>query len=176
MKKMKTVIYTVLILFILYTLYKVVLIYVLNVSSLKSSYIYHSKSIETSKDKGLYIATYRLDKNASTYSLVDTLIPTEIFIEKEKVVYPQYYFYWGKSEIGNRTTTDGTVFLELSKSGQYDISCPSSTLPNEKENIDKYRKSLYFFFETVPPEITFIIDSRNSKLQTDTLIFKKVTE
>lgn len=176
MKKMKLFLYTILVIFILYTFYKIVLIYVLNLSSLKSSYIYHSKSIETSKSKDLYIATYRLDKTVSAYSLIDTFIPTEIFIEKEKVIYPQYYFYWGKSEIGNRTTTNGAVFLELSKSGKYDISCPSSNLPNEKENIDKYRKNLYFFFDTVPSEITFILDSREPKPQTDTLIFKKVME
>ncbi|MBS1927428.1 MAG: hypothetical protein IT212_10520 [Bacteroidia bacterium] len=174
MRKVKPVIYTILVAFILYTLYKVVLIYVLNVLSLKSSYIYHSKSIEISKGKGLYIATYRLDKSA--YKIIDTLIPKVIFVEKEKVIYPQYYFYWGKSEIGNRVTTDGTVFLELAKSGKYYISCPSSTLPNEKENIDNYRKNLYFFFEEVPSEITFIIDSIEPKPQTDTLTFKKVME
>jgi len=140
---------------------------------LKSSYIYHSKSIEISKDKGLYIATYQLDKTASTYNLVDTLLPTEIFIEKEKIIYPKYYFYWGKSEFGDRTTINGDVFLELSKAGKYDICSPSSTLPNEVENIDKYRKNLYFFFKAVPLEIVFIIKSRNLNSQTDTLIFKR---
>lgn len=173
MKKMKAAIYTIIIIFILYTLYKVVLIYILNVSSLKSSYIYHSKSIEISKSKGLYVATYQFDKMSSSYILMDTLIPKDIYIEREKVIYPQYYFYWGKSEFGNRTTTDGSVFLGLSKSGKYYISCPSSTLPNEKENIDRYRKDIYFFFETVPSEIIFTIYSGEFKSKADTLVFKK---
>ena len=171
MKTRKTVIYAFLAIFILYTLYKIVMIYVLNVSSLKSSYIYHSNSIETSKSKGLYIATYQLDKTVSSYRLADTLMPTEIFIEKEKVIYPQYYFYWGKSETGDRYTVNGTIFSQLSKASKYDISSPLSTLPNEKQNMD--RGNLFFFFATVPSEIIFIIYSRDPKPQTDTLIFKK---
>lgn len=142
---MKTLLYSLLVIFVLYTIYKIVLIYVLNVSSIKSNYIYHSRSIETSKTEGLYVATYHLDKNLSIYNLKDSLLPIQLFIEKEKVVYPQFYFYCGKSEIRERNAMDASGFLKLTESGSYDITCPVSTLPNQSENIDKYRKRLHFF-------------------------------
>jgi hypothetical protein len=174
MKKIRLFIYIILVVFILYTLYKILLIYVLNISSLQTSYIYHSKSIDVSKRKDLYIASYRLAKTTNTNYFIEALLPEEIFIEKEKIIYPQYYFYWGKSEIGSRTTMNANLFLNLSKSGEYDIRSPSSTLPNEKDNIDKYRRDLYYFFKDSPTEIIFIIENRESKLQIDTIIFKKV--
>jgi hypothetical protein len=174
MKIKKTIVITLFGVFVLFTIYKVVLIYVLNVTSLKSSYIYHSKSVEISKKKGLYVDSYILSKTLSNAMSRDYLVPTELFIEKEKVIYPQYYFYWGKSEIGDRYSMNGNPFLKLSEVGNYDIYCPSSTLPTEKENIDKYRESINFFFKTQLPEIVFIIVNCENRNKADTLVYRKL--
>jgi len=167
--KMKVVVYTVLSLFILYTLFKVVLIYVLNVTSLKSSYIYHSKSDEVSKAKGLYAGNYTLKQQIGNNVNTD-LIPKNLFIEKEKIIYPNYYFYFGKSEMGDRFTINGTIFSQSAKDGEYHITCSSSTL---SDKIKTTRQSnLFFFFEKIPPEIYFTIEGHVPKTSVDTLIYK----
>lgn len=165
---MKVVIYTVLSLFILYTLYKVVLIYVLNVTSLKSSYIYHSKSSEISKQKGLYVGNYTLKQQIGS-NVNPELLPKNLFIEKEKVIYPNYYFYFGKSEMGNRYTINGTIFSQLAKDKEYHIVCSTSTQPKEVTNTGQ--SNLFFFFENIPPEIYFTIQGHVPKTSTDTLIY-----
>lgn len=173
-KKNKLIFYVGLTAFTSYTLYKIVLIYVLNISSLETHYIYHSKSVVSSKDQNLFIAKYRLDRSLSEFNLVDSLVPKELFIEKEKIIYPQYYFYFGKSIIGNRYCIDGSSFLRLAQSGQFDIFCPQSTLPFESENIDNYRQNIYFFFKTTLAEITFIVSNAKEKNTVDTLVFKRM--
>ncbi len=162
--------------FIFYSLYKFVLIYVLNISSPKTHYSYHSESIQKSKKNGLYVASFQLDKNRSHFRFSDTLIPKEIFIEKEKVIYPNYYFYWGKSEISNRLTLNCNTFLDLTKTIKYDITCPLSTQPYEKENIDKYRGNVFFFFTSLPVEIYFLVYYDDNQSKPDSLIYKKLEQ
>lgn len=171
--KKRTIIYTLLAIFMIFTLFKIIIIYVLNISSLDTHYTYHSNSTEESKSKGLFISKFSLDKLSSKYSLVDSLIPKEFFIEREKIIYPQYYFYWGKSALTSRLTMNGSIFLDISKSGSYDISCPLSTIPTEKENIDKYREDIYFYFNTIPAAISFFLYSVDDKTHVDTLVYKK---
>jgi len=167
--KMKVIIYTVLSLFILYTLYKVVLIYVLNVTSLNSSYIYHSKSFEISRQKGLYAGNYTL-KQQIGYNVNPELLPKSLFIEKEKVIYPNYYFYFGKSEMGNRYTINGTIFSQLAKGREYHITCSTSTQPGKITT--SHQSNLFFFFENIPTEIYFTIQRYLPKTSTDTLIYR----
>lgn len=166
---MKFAIYSIISLFVLYTLYKVVLINVLNVTSLKSSYIYHSKSEEISKLNGLYVGNYTLKQQIGN-NVNQTLVPKELFIEKEKVIYPNYYFYFGKSEMGNRYTINGTIFSHLAKSGEYHITCLSSTQSNERKNTGE--NNLFFFFENIPSKIYFTIEGHVPKTSADTLIYK----
>ncbi len=173
-KKVKLIFYVGLTTFIFYTLYKIVLIYVLNISSLQTHYTYHSKSVASSTNRGLFVAKYRFDRSLSKYNLVDSLVPKDLFIEKEKIIYPQYYFYFGKSKITNRYCIDGSSFLKLARSGKFDIICPQSTLPFENENIDNYRQNIYFFFKTTFAEIVFIVNSTKEKNKVDTLVFKRM--
>jgi len=167
--KMKVVIYTVLVFFILYSLYMVVMIYVLNIISLKSSYIYHSKSAEISKQKGLYAGSYTLKQQIGDNVNLEFL-PKNLFIEKEKVIYPNYYFYFGKSEMGNRYTINGTIFSQLAKDREYLITCSTSTQPGEINTTQQ--SNLFFFFENLPPEIHFTIKGHLPKTSTDTLIYR----
>ena len=174
MKKLKIIFYASLTIFLLYTIYLVVIVFVLNIVSLHSNHIIHSDTIEESKNKNYYVSSYNLDKAISTYNLPDSLVPKNIFIEKEMMGYELYYFYWGKIVRGTRTTMTGDIFSSLSKSGEYLIVCPTSTLPDEEGSISIYSKGMYFFFDTIPFQIKFLIRNREEKNYSDTLIYKKV--
>ncbi len=165
---MKIIIYSLLGLFILYTLYKVILIFVLNVTSLNTSYISHSQSKEISKEKGLFVGNYKLKQKLGS-SINASFIPSELFIEREKIFYPNYYFYFGKSVIGNRFSVNGTIFSQLAKNKEHHITCKSCTQPSSIKST--VQNNLYFFYENIPSEIHFSIEGHNPKTSSDTLIY-----
>lgn len=166
--KIKYVIYLAVFIVVFYTIYKIAIIYVLNVSSLKSEYVEHSNTAESSKKKGLFVAEYSLiDKRGSNIS--SAFIPKNLFIEREKIVYPNYYFYFGKSKLSNRFTMNGISFSAMSGPNEYHITCPSSTQPNDI--FTTLQNNLVFFFEDKPKSVYFTIYGHSPKTDTDTLIY-----
>ena len=174
MRKFKKIfLYSILTIIILDTLYLLVIIYVLQVVSINSSHIVHSKTLNESKTDGYFAASYKLDKTSTNKNLKESLIPKELFIENEIVYYEFYYFYWGKYVKGNRKTMTGDIFLPLAESEEYNFVCSTASSPDQTDIISKYRKGIYFFFNETPSEIRFYFTSKKGKNITDTLIYKK---
>lgn len=166
--KKKVVIYSILSLFTIFTIYKSLLIFVLNITSFNSNYIEHSNSVEISKKRGLYAGAYTLKQKFGS-SISYEYLPMNLFIERERIVYPNYYFYFGKTEIGNRLTINGNIFSELAKTNEYHIICQSSTQPQELLNTGQ--SNLSFFFKKKENIIYFTISRDVTTLAADTLIY-----
>ena len=128
MKKLfKSLMYVVIGCFVVYTLYLILMIYILNIISPRSSHTVHSANVTESKQKGLFVASYQFERFLTKKIFADTLIPKEIFMERERIHYEYYYFYWGKTLNGRIISVDASGFNKLSQTGKY-FYCSSSSV------------------------------------------------
>ncbi|NCU04021.1 MAG: hypothetical protein GXC73_08545 [Chitinophagaceae bacterium] len=133
-----------------------------------AGYIDHSKDISEAKDKGSLVGQYLLSKADKKHI---TLLPESIFLEQERIFYPYYYFYFGKTKKGNRFTVDISSFDRLNEIEEYFINSPLSTQPTETTNITA--KPLYFFYDNSFPELQFLLYHKNDNEPIDTIIYRQ---
>ena len=141
--------------FAVYTLYLILIIYVLNIVSPRSSHTVHSANVIESQQKGLFVASYRFDRFLTDKVFPDTLIPNEIFMERERIHYEHYYFYWGKTMNGRTISVDASGFNKLSQTGEY-FYCSSSSMEgcnNGLHPLNEFNKNLYFAVAKIDQEI-----------------------
>jgi hypothetical protein len=163
--------------FIVYNLYLFVMIKVLNIVSINSQHTVHSKSLSDSKRNGYFLASYKLDNVSTPSTIIDSLIPGEIFIEKERVCYELYYLYWGKTLPGKGISVDASEFNKLSDKGEYFYCSPTSLSGciNGLDPLDKYNKNLYFSLNTIPDSIIISVFEKGD-FNNPTMMFIKNTK
>ncbi|MEG4110150.1 hypothetical protein QUA04_29395 [Microcoleus sp. S13_C5] len=154
--------------FVCYTLYLIIWLFILNKTSMSAGYIHHSKYVSEAKNKGSFVGQYLLS-NADKVHI--PFLPNSIFIERERIYYPNYYFYFGKTEKGSRFTVDLDSFDRLKTIEEYFISSPQSTQPTETTNISA--KPLYFFYDTALPELQFLLYHKNQTQAIDTIVYRR---
>lgn len=176
MKKLfKSLIYIVIGSFAVYTLYLIFMMYILNIISPRSSHTVHSANLTESKQKGLFVASYQFDRFLTDKSFPDSLIPKEIFMERERIHYEHYYFYWGKTLNGKTISVDASSFNKLSQKGEF-FYCSSSSLEgcnNGLNPLDEYNNKLYFAVQSVPDSFLISIYKRGNFKHPITVVYKK---
>ena len=161
--------------FAVYTLYLLLMMYVLNIIAPRSSHTVHSENVSESKQNGFFVASYQFEKFLTENTFPDTLIPKEIFMERERIHYEHYYFYWGKTFNGRTVSVDASGFNKLSQTGEY-FYCSSSSMEgcnNRLQPLDKYNKNLYFAVESVPDSFLISIYKPGDFNNPVTTVYKK---
>jgi hypothetical protein len=172
---LKSLIYVVIGSFAVYTLYLLLMMYVLNIISPRSSHTVHSANVSESKQNGFFVASYQFEKFLTGKNFADTLIPKEIFMERERIHYEYYYFYWGKTLDGNTISVDASGFNKLSRTGKY-FYCSSSSMEgcnNGSLPLDEYNKNLYFAVATAPDSFLISIYKPGDFSNPVTIVYKK---
>ena len=161
--------------FAVYTLYLLLMMYVLNIISPRSSHTIHSKNISESKEDGFFVASYQFEKFATEKTFPDNLIPKEIFMERERIHYEHYYFYWGKTLDGNTISVNASSFNKLSQTGKYFYCSPSSMegCNNGLHPLDKYNTNLYFAVKSAPDSFLISIYRPGDFDNPVTTVYKK---
>ena len=161
--------------FAVYTLYLLLMMYVLNIISPHSSHAIHSENITGSKQKGVFVAVYKFERFLTEKSFPDTLIPKEIFMERERIHYEYYYFYWGKTLNGGTISVDASGFNKLSQTGEY-LYCSSSSMEgcnNGLHRLNEFNKNLYFAVESAPDSFLISIYKPGDFSNPVTTVYKK---
>lgn len=161
--------------FAVYTLYLLLMMYVLNIISPRSSHTVHSANVFQSKQKGFFVATYQFEKFLTEKTFPDTLLPKEIFMERERIHYEHYYFYWGKTLNGSTISVDASGYNKLSQTGKY-FYCSSSSMEgcnSGLQPLDEYNKNLYFTVEFPPDSFLISIYKAGDFDNPVTTVYKK---
>ncbi len=174
-KLLKPFIYVVICSFAVYTLYLILIIYVLRINPPNSSHTVHSSNVIESKQNGFFVGSYHFERFLTEKTFPDTLIPKEIFMERERIHYENYYFYWGKTMNGNTISVDASGFNKLSQTGEYFYCSPSGMdgCNNGLSPLDKYNKNLYFAVESEPDSFLISIYKPGDFGNPITTVYKK---
>ncbi len=151
------------------------MMYVLNIVSPKSSHIIHSSNITESKQKDRFIASYFFEKFLTQEKIPETLVPSEIFMERTRVHYEHYYFYWGKTIDNKAISVNASGFNKLSQTGEFFYCSPSSIqgCNNGLSPIDKYNKNLYFAVWAAPDSFLISIYHPHDFKNPITVVYKR---